>query len=448
MASKSQSTAQLQPDLIIDDLKVEAFGNLAPWSEPAWCQGIPSPYYNDSHRRYRNALRAYVDEHILPNSLDWEADGEAPRKDAMKWVKSGFAFGDVPTPYRPKDLPAPGGVRVEDMDVFHLLLSTDETSRVEGGVTASLAGASVIGIPPVIHHGTEEQKRKWLPGLFNWETSFCLGITEPSGGSDVASVQTTARKTSDGKSYIVNGTKKWITGAPWATHMTTAVRTGGQGMGGLSVLVIPMDSPGLAQRRVPNSGQKAGGASLIELDDVRVPVANLLGREGDGFRIIMVNFNRERYIMSVGCNRKARTCLAIAFKYAHTRHTFGKPLIANQIISSKFATLARYIESHWAWLEQIAYAIEKSPKGWQDPDIAGRIALAKVQGGRILEMANREAQQVLGGAGYQKGGPGAPVEQMSRDLRMMVVGGGSEEIIADLAVRQETVLAKRRGWKL
>lgn len=142
------------------------------------------------------------------------------------------------------------------------------------------------------------------------------------------------------------------------------------------------------------------------------------------------------------------TCLSVAFDYANKRETFGKPLIANQIIAAKFSTLARYIESHWAWLEQIAYAVQQSPLGFQDPDVAGRIALAKVQGGRIQEMANREAQQILGGAGYQKGGPGAVVEQMSRDLRMMVVGGGSEEIIADLAVRQETIQAKRRGWKL
>lgn len=143
-------------------------------------------------------------------------------------------------------------------------------------------------IPPVIHHGTEEQKRKWLPGLFNWETSFCLGITEPSGGSDVANIQTTAVKSNDGTHYIVNGWKKWITGAPWATHMTTAVRTGGPGMAGISVLVVPMDSPGVTWRRIPNSGQNAGGASLIELDDVKVPAENLLGREGQGFRIIMV----------------------------------------------------------------------------------------------------------------------------------------------------------------
>jgi len=187
----------------------------------------------------------------------------------------------------------------------------------------------------------------------------------------------------------------------------------------------------------------------VELDDVLVPVENLIGKENEGFSIIMTNFNKERFIMSIGCNRKARTCLSTSLEYAHNRHTFGKPLISNQIISSKIATLARYVESHWAWLEQIAYHIQQSPLGWQDPDIAGQIALSKVHGGRLLELSSREAQQVLGGAGYQKGGgPGASVEQISRDLRMMVVGGGSEEIIADLAVRQETALAKKRGWKL
>ncbi|XTI87057.1 acyl-CoA dehydrogenase/oxidase C-terminal [Cenococcum geophilum] len=162
----------------------------------------------------------------------------------------------------------------------------------------------------------------------------------------------------------------------------------------------------------------------------------------------MTNFNKERFVMSVGCNRKPGTCLSTSVAFAHTRHTFGKPLISNQIISHKIATIARYVESHQAWLEQLAYHIQKSPLGWQDPEIADQIALSKVHGGRILEMANREAQQALSGAGYQRGGLGASIEQISRDLRMIVVSGGSEEIIADLAVRQETALAKKRGWNL
>ncbi|KAK4634950.1 Acyl-CoA dehydrogenase AFT10-1 [Fulvia fulva] len=448
MNSSSVPPVDARKGLPTRSVKKEVFGNPAPWGEPAWSHGIASPYYNESHKKSRNVLREYVDKNILPYALDWEEKGEAPEAARLQWARSGFAFSDVPLEYRPKDIPFPADVHVKDLDAFHLLVQTDETSRVEGGVTSSLGGGSVIGIPPVIHHGTDEQKRKWLPGLFTWETSFCLGITEPNAGSDVANIITTARKTDDGKFYIVDGTKKWITGAPWASHMTTAVRTGGPGMKGISVLVIPLDSPGITRRRIPNSGQKAGGASLIELDEVKVPAENLLGKENEGMKIIMVNFNRERYIMSVGCNRKARTCLSVAFDYANKRETFGKKLIENQIISAKFSTIARYVESHWAFLEQIAYAVQQSPLAWQDPDVAGRIALAKVQGGRIEEMACREAQQVLGGAGYQRGGPGAVVEQISRDLRMMVVGGGSEEIISDLAVRQETVLAKRRGWKL
>jgi alkylation response protein AidB-like acyl-CoA dehydrogenase len=158
-----------------------------------------------------------------------------------------------------------------------------------------------------------------------------------------------------------------------------------------------------------------------------------------------LDFNKERFLMAIGMNRRARTCLSVALEYAHDRHTFGRPLIANQIISSKFATMARYIESHWAWIEQIAYHIKI--RGWTD-ELASRIALLKVHGGRILELANREAQQVLGGAGYQQGGVGGAVEQISRDLRMLVVGGGSEEIISDLALRQELGLAKKRGSNL
>jgi alkylation response protein AidB-like acyl-CoA dehydrogenase len=149
--------------------------------------------------------------------------------------------------------------------------------------------------------------------------------------------------------------------------------------------------------------------------------------------------------MAVGVNRKARTCLNVALQYAHDRETFGAPLISNQIIREKFATMARGIESNYAWLEQIAYHVQVN--GWGN-ELASRIALAKVNGTRLLELACREAQQVLGGAGYQRGGVGWQVEQISRDLRMYCVGGGSEEIIADLAVREELKFARTLGSKL
>ena len=140
-------------------------------------------------------------------------------------------------------------------------------------------------------------------------------------------------------------------------------------------------------------------------------------------------------------NRYARTCLSTAFSYSQDRVTFGKPLFSNQVIRHKLANVAKDIEAHWAWLEQIAYHVKVN--GWT-ADVASRITMAKIFGGRMLELACREAQQVLGGAGYQRSGIGGVVEQISRDLRIMVVGGGSEEIIGDMAVRQELALAQRK----
>lgn len=180
----------------------------------------------------------------------------------------------------------------------------------------------------------------------------------------------------------------------------------------------------------------------------------------------MSNFNKERFVMAVICNRKARTCLSTALAYALERETFGRRLVSHQIIRHKLVTIAREVESHWAWLEQIAHHVQvhgweqqtqtQQPEGDGDGDasssssIAGRIALAKVSGGRMLERAAREAQQIMGGVAYQRGGPGGggTVEQITRDLRMMVVGGGSEEILEDLAFRQEAKAARRRGAKL
>ncbi|PHH84546.1 hypothetical protein CDD83_1782 [Cordyceps sp. RAO-2017] len=191
------------------------------------------------------------------------------------------------------------------------------------------------------------------------------------------------------------------------------------------------------------SGQAAAGSSLVHLEAVRVPAENLVGPENGGFGIVMRNFNRERFVLAVQCNRKSRTCLAAAFAYALRRETFGRPLVRNQVIRRKLAELAHRVEAHWAWLEQLAFHVQAEPLGWQSPALASRVALLKVQAGQMLELAVREAQQVFGGAGYQRSGPGATVEQISRDLRMFVVGGGSEEIITDLAIRQELQLADR-----
>ncbi|KAK1997318.1 acyl-CoA dehydrogenase domain-containing protein [Colletotrichum falcatum] len=419
-------------------------GSSAPWCEPAWFNALESPYYNDSHRRFQVYARNYVDAHLLPHAQEWEAAGQVPLAARLEFARSGLAFLDVPREYRPEELTTVAGIPFDDLDVFHELILMDEVARIPSGVPLALAGASNVGAPPILIAGTEEQKRRWLPGLFTWETSFCLAITEPTAGSDVSAIRTTAQKTPDGSHYVVSGRKKWVTGAPWATHMTTAVRMGEAGRGGISLLVVPLNLPGIAIRKIHNSGHNAGGSSWVVLEDVKVPVDHLLGRENEGFPVIMRNFNKERFILAVDCNRQARTCLSEALQYAHDRETFGKPLASHQIIRHKLTTLAREIEGHWAWLEQIAYHVKVH--GWQAKEIASRIALAKVQGGRVVEQAVRESQQIHGGMGYEKGV--TMTEQISRDLRLKVIGGGSEEILGDLAWREEHKRANDRGSRL
>lgn len=416
------------------------------WAEPAWFGSLESPYYNDSHRALQAYVRKYVDDNIMPHALEWEERGDCPDEVKDSYIKTGLPLADIPAQYKPSELRSLAGIHTEKLDAFHHMILVDELARFEGGVGIALAGgANAIGVPPIMNHGTEEQRRRWIPGLSTRQTSFCLGITEPTGGSDVGNVRTKAVKSPDGRFYTITGTKKWITGAQWATHMTTAVRTGKPGLGGISLLVVPLSSPGIDIEKIKNSGQNAGGASWVRMTDVRVPVDNLLGQENAGFKYIMTNFNKERFMMAVICNRKARTCMTIALQYAITRETFGQPLISHQIIRHKLVTIGREVESHWAWLEAIAYHVQVH--GWQTDTIAGRIALAKVSGGRILELAAREAQQVMGGVAYQRNGPGGGgrVEQITRDLRMMVVGGGSEEILEDLAFRQEAKAAQKKA---
>lgn len=254
---------------------------------------------------------------------------------------------------------------------------------------------------------------------------------------------TTAERSGD--HYIVNGSKKWITNGIFADYCTAAVRTGGPGRKGISALIIPLKTKGVTCRKIDNSGVHASGSTYIEFDEVKVPVANLLGQENGGFDIVMSNFNHERLWLACTSLRMARVCAEDAFKHATTRETFGKKLIDNQVIRSKISLFGRSIDSAYAWMEQLVYLTEQVKKGGGDPAIGGLLANLKVLAGRTLEHVNRESQQIMGGLGYSKNGRGARIEQISRDVRVMVVGGGSEEILTDLAINQEIKAMARAG---
>ncbi|PVH78484.1 acyl-CoA dehydrogenase NM domain-like protein [Cadophora sp. DSE1049] len=411
-----------------------AFGCPFPYAEPLWYSRNVSPHYNGSHRKLRAAVRKYVDEEILPYAFEWESAGEVPDAAWRRHVEMGYVGMVTGLP----NIKSPGDIPIEEWDSWHSLIVNDELSRVAyTGVLWGLGGGNGIGVPPIVNFGTKAQKEKFLPGVADGSIRFCLGITEPDAGSDVAGIKTTAVR--KGNSYIVNGSKKWITNAIWADYVTAAVRTGGPGAAGISVLIIPLKASGVSTRKMYNSGVGASGSTFITFEDVVVPVENLIHKENRGFEVIMSNFNAERKSIATQAIRLSRVCAEDAWRHACTRETFGMKLIENPIIRAKFAKMGRMIEPAQAFLEQLTWLIELNRKsGKDDVRIGGMTAMLKVVSTRCLEKCVREAQQIMGGLGYARGGKGGRIEAISRDVRVMAVGGGSEEIMSELAIREET----------
>ncbi len=279
--------------------------------------------------------------------------------------------------------------------------------------------------PPIAKAGTPEQKRRFVAPVLAGDKIGALAVTEPSGGSDVAAIKTTAVR--DGDHYVVNGSKTFITSGMRADYVTTAVRTGEAGMGGLSVLVIEAGMPGFTRTPLQKMGWWCSDTATLYFDNVRVPVANRIGAENAGFMAIMLNFNNERIMISAQALASAQVCYDEALAYARERHTFGKPLIKNQVIKHKLADLKMRIDAARAQLDLLAWRV------WKGAMPVAELSLLKVLATEVYEHAAAEAMQVLGGAGYLRG---SKVERLYRETKVLTIGGGSREIMLDLAARQ------------
>jgi acyl-CoA dehydrogenase len=281
--------------------------------QPAGARLSKSPFYTADHDAFRAVVRRFVDKDIAPYATEWDEAGEFPRALYEKAAAIGLLGLGFPEEY--------GGTPV---DPFMWIVAVQELARAgAGGISASLNSHS-IGAPPIARAGSPELKARVLPQILSGKKISALAITEPSGGSDVANIRTTARR--DGDHYIVNGEKTFITSGIRADYVTTAVRTGGPGPGGVSLLLIEGDTPGLSRTPLKKMGWWASDTAMLHFDDCRVPAGNLLGEEGAGFKIIMHNFNSERITMAAGCTAAARVCFDDAIDYAKQRQTFGKPL--------------------------------------------------------------------------------------------------------------------------
>lgn len=376
----------------------------------------PSPFYRDVHHEWRAQLRRWLAKEVAPHVDEWEAKGEI---DLVLYEKAS-EFGLLRMGYPEKF----GGIS-EGLDRFHGIVTSEETAQIgAGGIFASLM-VHGIGLPPIIAIGSEEMKERIAPDVLAGKKRISLAITEPSGGSDVASLKTRARR--DGDTFIVNGSKMFITGGMRADYFTVAVRTGGPGMGGISLLLIEADRAGVSRTKLEKMGWWASDTAAVYFQDVEVPAENLIGGENQGFIGIMLNFNGERLGMASGANASARTCLVEAAAWAQQRETFGKRLADHQVIRHKIADMLRQVNATQAYLEHCAWRVQNG----ETP--AADLALLKVQATLTMEACAREAMQILGGAGYMRGNK---VERIYREVRVNAIGGGSEEIMRDLAARQ------------
>lgn len=375
------------------------------------------PGWTDEHEQLRRTVRGFVEREITPNINEWEEAGEFPRELYTKAAELGLLGLGFPEAY--------GGTPV---DAFARLLLTEELCRAgSGGVIASLMSHG-IGLPPIIALGSESLEQRIAPAVIAGEQIIALAITEPSGGSDVANLRTSARR--EGDHYIVDGSKTFITSGMRADWITTAVRTGGAehpGMQGISLLAIPGDTPGLTRAKLDKMGWWCSDTASLYFDSCKVSADNLIGPENSGFMGIMVNFNNERMMLAAMALGLARVCYDEALAWARERQTFGKPLVRHQVIRHKLVDMATSIRAVECVVDDLAWRLDHG-----EVPIA-EVCMAKNLATQCVELCAKEAVQILGGAGFIRG---VQSERIYRETKVLSIGGGAEEIMKELAARQ------------
>ncbi|KAJ0109083.1 hypothetical protein J7T55_002275 [Diaporthe amygdali] len=408
-----------------------------PYAEPLWLsEPFKNPYYNDSHRRLQKAIRKFTDLYVTPEAQAKEKDGTYISQELIdRMSKEGVLHMRLgPGKHLKSGPPLLGGVvKPEEFDYFHDLIIGQELVRssARGFQDGNMAGMT-IGLTAVLNFANDETfKKKIADEVFSGKKKICLAITEAFAGSDVARLRTTAKKTPDGKHYIVNGTKKWITNGVFSDYFVTGVQTDK----GLSVLLIERGE-GVETKLIKTSYSTAAGTTYITFDNVKVPAENLLGKENQGIYVILSNFNHERWTMCCGTVRYSRTIVEETLKWAHQRLVFGKRLIDQPVIRLKLAKMIALVEAHQSWLETITYQMCNMPYTQQAKFLGGPIGLLKMSVTRMAHEIADESVQIWGGRGLTQSGMGRTIENFNRGYKFDAILGGAEEVLGDLGVRQ------------
>jgi acyl-CoA dehydrogenase len=368
-----------------------------------------------------DTLTRFSKREIEPNIHTWDEAGEFPRSLYLRAAELGLLgmgypehLGGSPATWRMRNT------------------VSQQLSRMggSGGLLASLFSHN-IGLPPVLRYGSETLQQLVIPPVLRGEKIAALAITEPSGGSDVAALRCTARR--EGSDYIINGEKVFITSGMRADYITVAVRTGeagSRGSGGISMILVPADVDGLSRTRLEKMGWWCSDTAHLRFDNVRVPAGNLLGEEGGGFKIIMTNFNGERLSMSAMALGFAQACFDEALDWARQRKTFGTTLLEHQAVRHKLVDMQMRISSTQAWIDAITVRADADDTG---ADWVAQVCMLKNHATQTMQFCADQAVQILGAMGFMRG---TKSERIYREVKVMMIGGGSEEIMKESAARQ------------
>lgn len=374
-------------------------------------------FETEEHRALREQVRRFASSAIAPHAYAWDEANEFPRDLYREAAEAGF----LATGY-PEDVGGDGG------DLGHVLVAAEEMVLAGKSVGTCVGlGSHGIALPPIIKFGTTAQKERFVRPTLLGDKIAALGITEPGGGSDVAAVQTKAVR--EGEHYVVNGAKTFITSGTRADFVTTAVRTGGESHGGISMLIIERDTPGfIVASKLKKTGWWASDTAELVFEDCRVPAENLIGQEGAGFLMIMTNFVTERLMLAGQCVAIAELAYRESVEYAKQRHAFGKSLSGFQVIRHKLADMATQIAAARALTGE---CVTRYVDGEQTPSLA---AMAKNAATDMCSFVCDQAVQIHGGYGYMRE---YLVERLYRDARLYPIGGGTREIMNEIISKVE-----------
>lgn len=375
-----------------------------------------SIWHTPEREQLRKSVRAFAEREVLPHIDEWERSGELPRELHRAAGEAGLLGAGVPE--------AVGGGGGDGADAV-IICEEMHYAGTPGGVFASLFTCG-IATPHMAASGDERLIDTYVRPTLHGELIGALAITEPGGGSDVGHLTTRAER--DGDSYVVNGAKTYITSGVRADYVVTAVRTGGPGAGGVSLLVVDRGTPGFElTRKLDKMGWRSSDTAELSYTDVRVPLDNLVGAEDSGFLQIAGAFVSERVGLAAQAYSSAQRCLDLTVQWCRDRETFGRPLISRQSVQNTLAEMARRIDVARVYTHHV---VERQLAGEQN--LIAEVCFAKNTAVEAGEWVANQAVQLFGGLGYMAE---SEVERQYRDMRILGIGGGTTEILTSLAAK-------------